>query len=370
MIRIRRLCAVLGAAVICATVIGACTARPAQAAATCAHVSGPFRTSGATVTGAGGRRYVPYGINVVGLAHPLVERAEVVPTVAGDDAVIDAAAGPWCSNTVRLQIQETYLVSRAGTVNKPDLAAIEAEVAHAESLGLVVVLNDQTQLSPVHDTELFMPTRRAYAFWDSLASHYGHDPHVIFDLYNEPAFVPTWGQWRNGGTLRGVRFFGMQQLADRVRHHDHAANLFWVEGAHVGGKLDGAWSHRITGDGPLEYSEHRPPGPHSRAQWDKIFGYLAVHNLAPVVEGEWADYARTDANWACWGDAPRSVPRFLGYLARHRIGMIVTKMVPGQLIESPSLADPTRLKPDWRCQTGLNEGAGHQIMQWFTRHNS
>lgn len=375
--QLQRLLAVLGAAAMCAVLTGSCSARGATAAPsadTCAHVSTALHTRGSAVLTATGRRYVPYGINVVGLAHPLTvsqaeHRATAMGTVGSDDAVIDAAAGPWCANTVRFQIQQTNYVSPAGTVNKAFLAAVEAEVTHAESLGLVVVLNCQTQLSPLHDTQQFMPTRLTYAFWDSLASHYGHDPHVVFDLFNEPAYVPTWGMWRNGGTLHGVRFFGMQALADRVRHRDHAANLLWVEGAHVGGKLDSAWTHRITGDGPLEYSEHRPAGPHSRHQWDKIFGYLANKHLAPVVEGEWADYARTAANWACWDDAPRSVPRFLRYLAARQIGMIVTKMVPGQLIESANVGDPTRIKPSWRCVTGLNQGAGHQIMSWFRLHN-
>jgi hypothetical protein len=161
----------------------------------------------------------------------------------------------------------------------------------------------------------------------------------------------------------------MQQLASRLRVHDHAANLFWVEGPHVGGKLDQAWAHRLAGVGPLEYAEHRPPGAHTPAQWTDIFGYLAVRNLAPVVEGEWADYARTDASWACWDDARTSVPAWLNYLARHRIGMIVTKMVQGQLIESPNVDDPTRIKSNFSCTTGLDQGAGHQIMTWFTRRN-
>lgn len=348
------------------------SAGPAARAATapCRHISGPFRTDHAAVYGAGGQRYIPYGINVTGLAHPLLERAQYTSTVAGDDAVISAAAASWCANTVREQIQQTYLINPDGTVNKPFLAAVESEAAYAESLGLVVVLNDQTQLSPDHAAKLFMPTRETYSFWDTLAYHFGRDPHVVFDLFNEPAFISTWGQWRNGGTLNGVRFYGMQQLASRLRIRDHAANLFWVEGPHVGGKLDQAWANRLTGAGPLMYSEHRPPGPHTPADWTSIFGYLATRNLAPVVEGEWADYARTDASWACWADAPQSVPQFLRYLGNHGIGAIVTKMVQGQLIESPSPADPTRIKANWSCTTGLDEGAGHQIMQWFTRRNS
>jgi hypothetical protein len=361
-------------AVSLAGLVGCSAPSQAASAATCQHITGPFHTSHAAVYGAGGQRYIPYGINVVGLAHPLTvsqirSQTAMTGTVDSDDAVIAASAADWCANTDRLQIQETYLMNPDGTVNRPFLAAIESEVAYAESLGLVVVLNDQTQLSPDHASKLFMPTRETYSFWDTLAYHFGHDPHVVFDLFNEPAFISTWGQWRNGGTLHGVRFFGMQQLASRLRVRDHAANLFWVEGPHVGGKLDQAWANRLTGVGPVEYAEHRPPGPHTAKDWYAMFGYLAAHNLAPVVEGEWADYARTNAGWACWNDAPRSVPVWLRYLANHHIGMIVTKMTPGQLIESANLDDPTHIRSNWSCTTGLNEGAGDQIRNWFSLHN-
>ena len=372
----RRLC--LAVLLALASLLALCTLVPGQAtasAAACRHIAGPFRSSHAAIYGAGGQQYIPYGINVIGLAHRL---QPVMPsytaTVNGDDAVIAAAASSWCANTVRLQIEQDYLVAADGKVNRPFLAAVQAEVSYAESLGLVVVLNCQTQMTPAHSVE-FMPTRRTLAFWDSLASHYRTDPQVVFDVFNEPLHLggdtgAAWRYWHGGGVIGGVRFFGMQQLADRLRGHDGARNLLWVEGLSVGGSLRRAWDFRVAGDGPLAYAIHRPAGPHTARTWYTLFGYLAAHNLAPVVEGEWADYARTDAPWACWGDAPRSVPAWLRYLANHRIGMAATKMVPGQLIESPAMNDPTHFRADWKCRTGLNEGAGSQIMRWFALHNS
>ena len=44
---------------------------------------------------------------------------------------------------------------------------------------------------------------------------------------------------------------------------------------------------------------------------------------------------------------------------------------PGVLAASADLADPTVIRSDWACaDTGLDEGAGSAIMNWFRQHNS
>jgi hypothetical protein len=41
------------------------------------------------------------------------------------------------------------------------------------------------------------------------------------------------------------------------------------------------------------------------------------------------------------------------------------------LAASANLADPTVIKSNWVCKkTGLDEGAGALIMNWFRQHNS
>lgn len=333
-------------------------------AAACQHATGPFHTSGATVYDSAGQRYVPYGLNVTGLAHPLGPN-----TLSEDENIIHAAATYWCANTVRLQIGQDYTVDSGGHTIKHELSAIATEVHYAESLGLLVVLNCQTQTGPQRQTQEFMPTQRTIAFWDSLSYRYKSDPNVIFDLFNEPSYAPTWWHWRNGGVLNGVSYLGMQTVAARVRNHDHAHNLLWIEGSHVGGSLQEAWQYRLSGVYPLMYSEHRPAQPYDSTQWYNLFGYLAKHKLAPVVAGEEADYARTGASWACWYNAPQSYPAFLSYLGNHQIGGIFTKLIDGQLIESSNVDDPTRFKSNWSCTSGLDQGAGQVIQDWMLQHN-
>jgi hypothetical protein len=339
-------------------------------AATCHHERGPFHTSRSVVTGSTGR-YIPYGINVTGLAHQNWSdlttsfRAELRST---DHEDIDAIANFWCGNTVRIQVGQKNLVGSTGHVNQAFLAAVISEVQYAESHGLVVVLNDQWQLDG-HKFRDSMPTKLTKAFWGSLASHFGRNPQVVFDLYNEPEqWVHCgWTFWHSGGRCGDLTYIGMQPLANFVRAR--SSNLFWVEGISAGSTLDGAWRHHITGDGPLMYSEHRPPAPHQYRTWDAEFGYIANQGHAPVLEGEWADYARTGAPWACWDNAPVSAPRFLSYLRAHKFGLIMTQLVKNQLIETTNLNDPTHFRTNWACRTGLDQGVGHQAQQWFIRQN-
>jgi Cellulase (glycosyl hydrolase family 5) len=339
-------------------------------AATCHHERGPFHTRGSVVTGSTGR-YIPYGINVTGLAHQNWSglttsfRAELQST---DHEDIDAIANFWCGNTVRVQVGQENLVGSTGHVNQTFLAAVMSEVRYAESRGLVVALNDQWQLDG-HKFRDSMPTKRTEAFWGSLASHFGRDPQVVFDLYNEPEqWVHCgWTFWHSGGRCGDLTYIGMQPLANFVRAR--SSNLFWIEGISAGADLSGAMGSRITGDGPLEYSEHRPPAPHQYRTWDAEFGYIANQGHAPVLDGEWADYARTDAPWACWDNAPVSAPRFLSYLGARRFGLIMTQLVMNQLIQSTNLNDPTHFRSNWACRTGLDQGVGHQAQQWFIRQN-
>ena len=175
----------------------------ARAAATCHHEKGPFRVSGTVVTGSTGR-YIPYGINLTGLAH-----TNYAAQVGQDEADIAAAADDWCANTVRFQVRQANLVSPAGHVSPAFLNAVTTEVHFAEARGLVVVLNLQWQLDAAALVES-MPTRRSEAFWGSLAAHFGTDPSVVFDIFNEPAQrAPCgWAFWRNGGVCRGTTTSG------------------------------------------------------------------------------------------------------------------------------------------------------------------
>jgi aryl-phospho-beta-D-glucosidase BglC (GH1 family) len=120
---------------------------------------------------------VPHGVAVSGL-----ERPDWPSFVAKDVSEISAACS-WGGDTVRLQVSEQHITD-------PALQdALRQEVSAAESLGLVVVINDNDEWdSP--DTP--MPTARTKAFWKIVAPQYADDSQVVFDIFNEPRNHPGW----------------------------------------------------------------------------------------------------------------------------------------------------------------------------------
>ena len=337
-------------------------ARP-QPVAQCAHVSGPFTDQGGTVRQRDGRAYVPYGITVTGLAHADYQRY-----LAGDARQILATALFWCANTVRIQVAQDNLVGADGTAGSGRfMEAIRAEVARAQRYKLVVVLCAQTE-DVGHQSG---PTAATVKFWHALAGIYGRDPQVVFDLFNEPRNDPgtpaqDWRMWQWGGTYRGTRYLGMQQLAEAVRSAG-ARNLLWVEGPQHAASLAGLAGHLITSYGPLVYSVHHPAGAHNPAAWSRDFGWLATQHIAPVVIGEWSNYAAAKSE--CWPDAAAAVPAFLHYLAEHEIGMTAWILRPGVMVKSRNLSEPTTITSNWACRDGLDQGAGYLVMTWFRQQN-
>jgi Cellulase (glycosyl hydrolase family 5) len=353
------------------------TAAPARAAS-CGRVVGPFHQTNAQIWQADGSRYVPAGVTVSGL-----ERPDWRNFTASDAAEISAAAAAWCANTVRLQVSEQHITD-------PALRdALGQEVSAAESLGLVVVINDNDEWdSP--DTP--MPTARTKAFWKIVAPRYAHDPQVVFDIFNEPRSHPGWACWHDGGqacvTAKGWHgIVGMSPLAKYVR--GLAPNLMWIDGpgtqldrvtrsngvpvtGSVSSSLSAVKHWPIWGVRPMMYSIHHPNGPHTIANWRAKFGWIAEQRYAPVVNGEWSQFAA--ARGECWADAPQRAPAYLTYLRGLHVGMTIWKIgkwtEPGTTQGVHTTTDPAvptgfGVWADWRCVNGYHHSAGQRIRASF-----
>jgi hypothetical protein len=359
-----------------------------DASAACGKVTGPFRVSGTLVLDASQQPFISYGITVPGLQSP-----DWTSYTALDLQKITATASQWCANTVRLQLDQDELLGPDGTgVNQAYLAAVQAEVALAEHDRLVVVLNDETNLSPAPAQYMERgPTLATAMFWEVLAKLYGNDPQVIFDLFNEPRMyspgmsqAQEWHLWLDGGVFQGVYYpFGMAQLAGYVRTTLGARNLFWIEGPNFSASFAGmVQQHALLNVSGVVYALHHPAGQPGPTAWNDDFGYLVTDRVAPVVDGEWTNYepaptaAATSQPTSCWSDAPSAVPEFLRWLASNSIGLNAYQLQPGFLIRSYSnLALPTTMNAKtWSCQSSQEaepgQGAGSAVLAWFQQQNS
>jgi hypothetical protein len=382
---------VIGAALALAATLGGSAAPAAggvrpPASASCGNAVGPFTVHGTQVLGAGGKVFVSYGTTVSGLQNPNWEASLNL-----DLQEIAATADDWCANTVRLQLSQDNLLGPNGTgFNQAYLNAIKAEVLTAESDNLVVVLNDDTEVTaPVWKAELG-PTPATETFWKDLAKVYDHDPQVIFDLFNEPRMyysgMPAaleWKLWLNGGNFLGAHYpFGMAGLARYVRTTLHAKNLLWIEGPRFSFSFAGMLREgavlKVSG---VVYAVHHPAAPHDTSGWSADFGYLITEGIAPVVDGEWTNYEpvptvqATTTQTSCWPDAPTAVPAYLRYLGYLGIGLNIYTLLPGYMIKSyANLGDPTTINAaTWSCKSNHErqpgQGAGSLVMAWFKQNN-
>jgi len=295
---------------------------------------------------------IPQGITLDGLQDWLPRQAAFQRNVAlPQDRIalmeqqIHAARHDWNANTVRFQIIQDKLAGANGQAfSAAYMQDIRTVTDYALSLGLQVVLNAQTEVSPGFPRNEPLPTQATESFWQHIMTYYKNNPRVIFDLFNEPRQC-TWPQWHAA----------MQGLLDHIRHAG-ARNTVWVEGRWWGSTLAGIPLLRGTG---IVYSFHHPgspwPGqaPVTPRTWDQAFGYLARRGI-PVVDGEFVNYS---AGYH-WKNPAVKVPQYLRYLTAHHIGMTAwTLGLPGVLNATSNLSSTT-LEP---------QGCGQLIKAWFLR---
>ncbi len=305
--------------------------------------------------------YVPYGVTIYGLADTKWQ-----VNLASDIAQIKAIAGYWHGNTVRIQVApDLYNSPPSGY-----LAAFNQEVSTARKAGLNVIISAQYERTK----KIAGPNDTTVSFWKSVALSYAHDPHVWFDLFNEPRYICSgnavpasdcWQIWRNGGS----GYVGMQTLADTVRA-SAPNNLILAEGLAGGKTLSGINGYLLSGSN-IVYSVHPYFGSmnDTPSLWDSNFG--TISSQIPVLVGEWGEY-QTNRN-SCVADAPTLVPTFLSYLVAHHIGLIAWTLQPGNMIRGTNLEDPTAFDPGvaYQCvaKSGLDaQGAGADIRALFVAH--
>jgi hypothetical protein len=278
------------------------------------------------------------------------------------------------------------------------------------------VINDTTEAAPGFTTNEPLPTHATEVFWKDIAAAYAGHPQVIFDLFNEPRGLggtgaTQWQGWRNGATLNGVSYLGMQTLLSYVRNKLQAPNIVWADGLDAAGTLNGIAAHNASGTvdgapgsvgtyalsqsgdavtGSLIYTFHHPIGDQTTTAWWRDFGYLPALGYS-VMNGEWNN--AVDGSDYCWSDAPTSIPAYLSYLAGQtgqQIGLTGWELGPNinsagivtwsqstpfdstdtSLADNPaSYETPTNLSGNppmtWDCTNSNDAGSGQSLHDWF-----
>jgi hypothetical protein len=361
-----------------------------------------------------GKIFMPYGFTLSSTQYPAgadgtggslyLDGSGSFPTMAAQaEAQVSAIAGAWRGNTVRLQIAQDTLLGPDGA---PYLSDIRQVVSYAQSAGVVVVLNDNTEPAGTAITDEALPTQATIQFWQELAPYYASDRSVIIDPFNEPRDVrePTdqaaWRLWKDGGGYdydgsghrlpTPIQGIGFQSLVTQLRSMGYL-NQFWIETPALTvqalGMLSRDWpAYKLRDrDRDIVYEYHHATvdgTARTVTNWDSQFGKLVKRSHAPVVDGEWTQ-RQQNGKWhgangdtgGCWSDGPTSVPRYLRYLQVEGVGLLawtlgtfnstglgVLNADHGSLTSTNGYGDVAT----YSCNlNGPTQGAGQDLMTWF-----
>jgi endoglucanase len=282
---------------------------------------------------ADGSPFVARGVQIVGLVAPTsylwgkyVAAGQHFGLAELQAAVADHA------NLIRFQVSEYGLDPSNPEYSPSYVSSIENGIEAARSLGLYVIVSLQSESAAgltASANRCPLPDAGALADWNELASMFGDDTGVMFELYNEPGLPATaagWSEWLNGGSLvygsqigDSCTAIGMQQLIDQIRV-DGAGNVIVVPA--LGGETNLVGMPALSdpanaSDPQLAYGIHYPNLTTGITAWDKAFGNFVAK--APVLVTEWDGAGITGG---CTSDSPAQDEELLAYLASKRTGLV------------------------------------------------
>ena len=293
------------------------------------------------------KRFVPHGVNFPGYEYARQQGwgygAE--GTEPDDVASTVAAMASWKINTVRLPLNQDCWLGLNGlpaddlTFNELTMAGYRQSIQNfVEALnraGIVAIL-DLHWSNPdgnVADGLRPMPDQHAPAFWRSVATRFGENRSVIFDLFNEPhsrwsggakVFGLSWQCWANGGCHAPAdpdtipftgpgkyQAVGLKRLVSAVRDSG-AVQPILLSGIDYANDLRG-WRDHAPDDDQLIAGFHNYPVQRCRTVrcWDEEIAPLARE--VPVLA---AEFGQNDC------DSPGHVRRFMEWADGHLIGYL------------------------------------------------
>lgn len=199
-------------------------------------------------------------------------------------------ASDWRANCVRISVQPGLW--RADPVGVR--AALAANVAAARAEGMFVIIDWHRigfpdLYDPLVPADWGLPTDVAIAsvaettsFWQNMARHYGDDPAVLFELWNEPSADAY--LWTATGKHWPIFKAAWEQIIAAIR--PLADNIVICTG--------GYWAHDLVGikdnliaDGRTVYAWHVYPNAERGDMPARIAALGGLQTVRPIIVTEW-----------------------------------------------------------------------------------
>jgi hypothetical protein len=194
----------------------------------------------------------------------------------------------WKANVVRIGVNQDFYVNKyPGIYGK----YVARAVKWAEAAGMDVILDlhwiNQT-MGTTQQGVMASASTASTTFWTQFATAFKSDPHILFELYNEPTLgggspqTSDWTTWKQNA----------QDLYNAVRTGAGANNIVIVGGLN--------WSYDLSMVSPatgtkfaitgtnIAYNTHPYSNKAPQSDWDGKFGYLTAN--FPVFATEFGSY--------------------------------------------------------------------------------
>ena len=186
-------------------------------------------------------------------------------------ALVRHVAQDWNAGIIRAAMG---VEAKGGYLDSPasNLAKIETIVEAAAAAGIYVIVDWHSHHAEEH-------LSAAIDFFTGIATKYGHQPNLIYEIYNEPLRHASWTH-----TIKPYA----ERVIDAIRAVD-PDNLIVVGTPTWSQDVDVASRNPITGRANIAYAAHFYAGSHRQKLRDKID--VALKNGIPIMVTEWGSVA-------------------------------------------------------------------------------
>lgn len=173
------------------------------------------------------------------------------------------------------------------------------------------------------------PMELTKQFWAQTASYFKDAPNVIFEIYNEPAYIQS-ESWEGAAKeiINVIRESGASQLII-IGSPDYSFNLSWIKKSSIS-------------DSNAAYSVHVFP---SKTLWEKKISEIQNEVLLIVTEWGYIDSDITAKQSYLKGSRESFGEPFVNYLADNKIGWVACWYDDGW--EPPMFSDENNNLTEW-----------------------